>query len=211
MVSIFAFTLGVHLGKKVGLKGSSAGGDTAPVSTVADPLPNRQELTEQGKGAPQAVDESLNQTLHDEVGRTGVKIEVPRQVELPSESRATSAGATSTVVSPDSKEAKAEPRDEKIPEAELASIPAALRPASEGEFTLQVGSHQTLDEARDQVDGIETLGFKPFLRAALVKGKGVWYRVFMGGFPSKESADKAGQRFQSQHVIESYVVTKNAD
>src|SRR5476651_1191800 len=74
MVAIFAFTLGVHLGKKVPARPVVVGPvDTAPAVTSQDKTPNRQELTEQGKGTQQAVDESLNQALHDEVTRSGIK------------------------------------------------------------------------------------------------------------------------------------------
>jgi DedD protein len=95
MVAIFAFTLGVHLGKRVGPKGlAPAIGETETVPTIADKAPERQQLTEQSKGAQQAADESANQALHDEVARTGIKIDSPRQLQLPTQPRSGNAGAT---------------------------------------------------------------------------------------------------------------------
>ncbi len=201
MVSVFAFTLGVHLGKKVGLKMPGQGADTHSAATQGDELPNRQELTEHGKGVQQAVEESLNQSLHDEVGRTGIKLEVPRQVDLPSNP------AKRAEKSEKTEKATAEKSDAASPAA-IAGVPAALRPAPEGVFTLQIGSHPNLDEAKDQVDALEKLGFKPYLRAAEVKGKGKWFRIFLGGYPSKDAAEKAGQKYQSEQVVESFVVSK---
>ncbi len=201
MVSVFAFTLGVHLGKRVGLKLPGAGGDTHAAATVGDELPNRQELTEHGKGVQQAVEESLNQTLHDEVGRTGIKLEVPRQVDLPSKAPQPKSEAAETQHSTPTEGSNAAV-------AAIAGVPAALRAAPEGAFTLQIGSHPNLDEAKDQVEAIEKLGLKPYLRAAEVKGKGKWFRIFLGGFSTKDAAEKAGEKFQSEQVVESFVVSK---
>ncbi len=209
MVSVFAFTLGVHLGKKVGLKMPAEGGDTPAAATQHDELPNRQELTEHGKGVNAAVEESLNQALHDEVGRTGIKLEVPRQVDLPQTSK--SAAQTKATQLPEGTtepKKSASPTGEAAPAEAIAGVPAALRPAPEGVFTLQIGSHPNLDEAKDQVEALEKLGFKPYLRAAEVKGKGKWFRIFLGGYPTKDVAEKAGQKFQSEQVVESFVVSK---
>jgi cell division septation protein DedD len=195
MVAVFAFTLGVHLGKRVGVGGRLA---PAPEATTAitspDQLPNRQEFQEQSKAAQQAVDESLNQALHDEVARTGIKMDAPRQVELPEDPKG--AGAASAM-----------PKKSKFL-GTLQDIPAAQRAAPQGRFTLQIGSHNVVDEAKDQVDAVEALGFKPFLRAAEIRGKGKWYRVYVGGFFSRTEAEKAGQRYKSQHAIDSYIVAK---
>src|SRR5687768_1489129 len=84
MVALFAFTLGVHLGKRVG-SGTLAdhADEVKAAQTVADALPDRQDFVEHGDGVATAVDETLNQALHEEVARTGIKLDTPRQVELP--------------------------------------------------------------------------------------------------------------------------------
>ena len=67
-VATFAFTLGVHLGKKV--TSHSLNSPTAEVpqtATLQDNLPNKQELTEQARSAQAAADEELSHTLHEEV------------------------------------------------------------------------------------------------------------------------------------------------
>ncbi len=273
MVAVFAFTLGVHLGKRVGPKGYvAAPGDAEPVVTLPDQVPNRQELTEQAKGAQQAADESLNQALHDEVARTGIKLDTPRQVELPDHARSKNAGATtlnshvaSTHQAPDAHGADhhsaadshdasehkaanshgtdhktadaheagahqaADSHARKSPKIERRHLPvdpadieaakkgdpevdavAAHRPPPAGKFTLQIGSYPLIEEAKDQADSLEALGLRPFLRPAEVKGRR-WYRVFVGGFDSKETADQMGKRYVSQHMVEGYVVSKMTD
>lgn len=99
MVAVFAFTLGVHLGKKLGPGGHDGEehaqtGETLPAATIDDAVPSRLEMSEQTKGTDQAISESLNQVLHDEVGKTGIKVEKPRALALPKETVSTNAGAT---------------------------------------------------------------------------------------------------------------------
>jgi cell division protein FtsN len=219
MVAIFAFTLGVHLGKRVGPHGVAGGpADAETIPTVPDKIPNRQELTEQAKGAQQAADESLNQALHDEVARTGIKLDTPRQVELPDKPVAKNAGATTgdrsaQEVKPVAKtEAKHETpvKAETKPAQAEADAVALHRPAPAGKFTLQIGSYPVLDEARDQSDSLEALGMKPFMRPAEVKGKR-WFRLYVGGFKTKDAAEKMGARYVSQHMVEAYIVSKMVD
>lgn len=231
MVAVFAFTLGVHLGKRVGGHAIATGpGDAETVPTVPDKIPNRQELTEQAKGAQQAADESLNQALHDEVARTGIRLDTPRQLALPEKPIARNGGATTgspPVEMTDGKEpaaaqpadkaaapaatepekAAAEPRSEAKPENDAVAL---HRQAPAGRYTIQIGSFPVLEEARDQADSLEALGLKPYMRQATVRGK-VRYRLFFGGYDSRETADKAGKRYVSQHMIEAYVVSKRVD
>jgi cell division septation protein DedD len=186
MVALFAFTLGVHLGKNIGHAervGANPSGST-PAATVPDEVPNRQDLTEQAPGAPDVVDENLSRALHDEVAKTGIKLDHPRPVELPETQKKTAQDAPLA----------------------LESIAAAKRPSPSGHYTLQVGSHQKLNEAKDQVDALEALGLRPFLRAVDLETKGRWYRVYLGGFVSREDADSAGARFRAKKMIESFVV-----
>jgi cell division protein FtsN len=242
MVAIFAFTLGVHMGKaippKPGVEHAATGhgeGHEA-VGTVADKTPNRQELNEQSKGAQQAADESLDQSLKEEVAKTGIKLDQPRQIQLPDKPRSENAGATTTAgneshpahitndTAPMQAPAAHAPRAENHAAApadqheattpavaEPVTLPAAARrPSPAGKFTLQIGSFPAIDEARDQADSLEALGMKPFLRPAEVKGKR-WYRLYVGGFENHEAAEKAGKRYVAQHMVEAFVVSKMVD
>lgn len=235
MVAVFAFTLGVHLGKRVGPRVVAHGpGDAETAPTVPDKLPNRQELTEQAKGAQQAADESLNQALHDEVARTGIRLDTPRQLTLPEKTISKNGGATTggpavqhsdpvSVPVPAPTHASkpvgthsakdAEEGDEAAartaPVAAGDSV-ALLRSAPAGRFTLQIGSYPAFEEGRDQADSLEALGLKPHMRRAEVNGK-TWYRLYVGGFNSKEAAEKAGARYVSQRMIDAFIVAKRVD
>lgn len=204
MVAFFAFTLGVHLGKRVGAKALAPGLglEATAIPASEDKVPNRQEIQEQAKNAQATADESLSHALHDEVVRTGVKLDSARQIDLPEKPVSAQAGATTP--DPKTREASAP----KLSDESFESIEAARRPVPLGKFTLQIGSYPSVIEAKDQVDSMEALGLKPLLRAAEIKGKGKWYRIYLGGFASKEDAEKAGQRYRTQHVIDSYISSK---
>src|SRR4051812_45531783 len=99
MVALFAFTLGVHLGKRVMGKGAlHAIGEHAPVGTISDQVPSKPELKDQARGAQQASDEAIQKAVHDEVAKTGLKLDNPKTLELPKETKTKNAGATSPPV-----------------------------------------------------------------------------------------------------------------
>ncbi len=211
LVTIFAFTLGVHFGKRAAIESRPKETAEAVVAdTQNDQLPNRQELTEQGKAVAQAVDESLNETLHDEVIKTGVKLNTPVPVDLPEKTRAVGNGATTAAANtlpPTVKTGKPAP----TPNEAEQTIPAALRPSPGGKYTLQVGSYPSVEEAKQQAETLDAQGHKSFLRSAVVKGKGKWYRVFIGGYQSREGADQAGRMLKNKGVVNSYIVANQVE
>ena len=200
LVAFFAFTLGVHFGKEVG--GAPVihpPSDAQLASPAEDQLASRQDLNEQGRVAPRVAEEVLDQSLQDEVKKQGLKLDVPRQVDLPPVHKAEvppSAASASSVV-------------HGVGHYD-SDTPALKRPAPEGVFTLQVGSFATAQEGNDQIESLDSLGLKPYLRLVNVRGKR-WFRVYMGGFPSQSVADQAGSRYLKQHLIENFVVSKTAE
>ena len=95
LVAGFAFTLGVHLGKRIyKVEPKIAAVINDPVATEGEPHPSRPDLVEQRKGVENAVEEALSRELHDEVSRTGIKLETGRQMKLPKSARSKNKGAT---------------------------------------------------------------------------------------------------------------------
>lgn len=197
-VVAFAFTLGVHFGKRVGAKSLEKHPEmkNPVVETVSDRNPPLQEIQEQSKGASQVADENLNQVLYDEVARVGMKLETRRQVELPKET-------------PDEK--IAHPLDKpssKMDSESILNTEAARRQPPSGKFTLQVGSSSSTQAILDQVESLESLGMKPYLRLSNSAGKEKLFQVYLGGFASQQDAETAGEKYRNQHVIDSYVATQ---
>jgi hypothetical protein len=93
---LFLFTLGLHTGKRLGMHPvieiSPTEGKSYPI--VADKVPNRQELFEQGRNSGEVADRLLGTSLKAEVESNHLKLEVSRPTELPDEPSSRSAGAT---------------------------------------------------------------------------------------------------------------------
>lgn len=194
LVAIFAFTMGVHLGKRVGPKPPELAETAAPLGEgVEDRTGSAQDLTDQNKGAALETEEALDKAAHDEVSRTGLKLDQPKQVDLPAESKS-------------EKMDRAEKKNNTDESLKVEDLPAFKREAPAGKYWLQIGSHQKIEEAQALIAKKEALGLKPFLRIANLAGRGQWYRVYIEGYPNKAAADLGGTDLQKKGLIESFVV-----
>jgi cell division protein FtsN len=110
---------------------------------------------------------------------------------------AKNAEAAAPAAAPAPKKEKKEPAPQEeaaTPEATPAKpVRAALDlgPAKPGEFTIQVSSYQTREEAKAYSAALERKGFHPFVVAATLNDKGTWYRVRLGRFQSEDDAIEA--------------------
>ena len=205
-VALFAFTLGVHLGKQVVPKASEAVGEVKandPLLPAETQAPSRVEISGEVKHIPAAVDETLDQSLRDEIAKTGMKVDKARQLELPSEVHKE---VTAPEVGHDTKTAETptEPKVEKKspPRAESATNSGASR------FTLQVGSFPSLREAEPELLKLNENGLRAEVREVELAGKGKWFRLFVGQFDSAKDAEKAGKSFKKERRIAEFVVVR---
>jgi len=61
----------------------------------------------------------------------------------------------------------------------------------EGSFEIQVAAYQDRPKAEQAVDKLKPLGYLPRIVQKDLPGKGVWFRVIVGGFESREKAQVA--------------------
>jgi DedD protein len=95
------------------------------------------------------------------------------------------------------------------------STPAAAHPApkvpdatsSTGAFTLQLGASPNRDDAERQASRLREKGYAPYIVTAEVPGKGTWYRVRMGSFPTKDAATRYLQDFKRETQAEAFVAS----
>ncbi|MBL8924158.1 MAG: SPOR domain-containing protein [Myxococcaceae bacterium] len=78
----------------------------------------------------------------------------------------------------------------------------------EGGWTLQLSAYQDKGEAERFAAGLRDKGYAPFIIEANVPGKGVWFRVRMGRFGSKEAATTYLSDFKRETSIAG-IVTNN--
>jgi len=80
---------------------------------------------------------------------------------------------------------------------------------ADGSWTLQLSAYQDKGEADRFAAGLRDKGYAPFLVEANLPGKGLWYRVRMGRFPSKEAASHYLADFKRETAISGIVTTAN--
>lgn len=185
-VALFAFTLGVHLGKQVVPKPIDLQAKEESVETLESAKtenPDRTEIDAEVKNVPGAVSEVLDQNLRDEVARTGLTIEKPKTLTLPSQTKKeTHSAIQNKVISPVS--------------------------SPKGRYTLQVGSYPNLKEAEPELLKLNENGLRPIVKEVELKGKGRWYRVVVGEYASARDAETAGNSFRKENRIDAFVVIR---
>lgn len=96
------------------------------------------------------------------------------------------------------KEAAARPA-EKEPTPKAPAAPAA------GGFTVQVGAFPTRTEADALVARLRSQGLSPYVVAAEVQGKGLFHRVRLGRFRSREEARRYLEDLQRETSVSGFV------
>lgn len=94
----------------------------------------------------------------------------------------------------------------------LDAIARAQKPAEavpNGPFTLQLVASQDRAEADRFAARLRDKGFAPYIVEATVPGRGIWYRVRMGSFPSKEAATRYLQDFRRETQLDAFVASTN--
>ena len=88
------------------------------------------------------------------------------------------------------------------------AVPSELYSAKrpDPEYRIQVASYQDLGKAEDHVQTLKQLGHEAFVEKVVVKGKGTWYRVGIGRFKNKETAERAGTDLKGQGIVAYYSV-----
>jgi septal ring-binding cell division protein DamX len=226
LVAIFAFTLGVHLGKRVTPKaGGGPVAETSALPTLPDKVPNQQEIGEESKNTGQRADEALGQALHEEVLKTGIKLDQGKTMDLPKESKGEKADKSDKPVKAGEPTSANASKDEKSGRDLKVRLDETEDSAAEenrsahhgstaavvGKYTLQIGSYPSLREAQQSISELPEKGLKPFIKSADIKGKGKWYRVFAGVYGTRQEAETAGVRMKAERTINSFVVSKLTD
>lgn len=97
-------------------------------------------------------------------------------------------------------------------ELEKFSTPAATEAAPQstmaGKFTIQLGSYNTMDEAKQFAEGFTVRGYSPIINEVKIEGKGNWYRVSLGLFNSVEEAKTYIKSEQSLFSGQDHIITE---
>jgi cell division septation protein DedD len=73
-------------------------------------------------------------------------------------------------------------------------------------FSLQVASRRNRARSLAHAEALRREGLEAFTVPAQIRGKGMWYRVLIGGFDSASSAVEAGKNLQAKGRVQEAVV-----
>ncbi len=190
-VAIFAFTLGIHFGKQLTPDPTTAASDT-------------HESAGEAAGEEEA---------HVAVGDRAEQLPEKEKL-LEAAKAAPTAGDDAVAKALQDEVAKTGIKLEKPIETDLPNETAPAAEASgkhsarpNGNFTLQVAAFPSELEAKKRLQEIVHRDESAFVEKAEVKNK-TWYRVYVGGFVSKQDAEKRGKQLVSKRVIDGYVVSR---
>jgi len=200
-----AFTGGFWLGQKQGIE-TAAGEDKARLEKLLKEQQDEMKLLRQ-EAAKQKVKPDVSTT---QVGDLTFYNELPHQSVKPSPLHANNTDVKNMQKQavPDSHEPSASTTEmRKMIEQEMRQSPqkyvklvapklapkvvdANASKSTQG-FILQVGSFQKRVDADAFLPKLTKRGFSPLIRRVELPSLGVWYRVYITGYDSKEAANKA--------------------
>ena len=99
------------------------------------------------------------------------------------------------------------PQEIKEPENSVATAAAEI---PKGKYTVQVGSYQSAEEASALVKGWKGKGYSSFMSVGQIPQKGTWYRVRIGGFPTREKAEDFLEKFKVKEKTAGLVVLSSS-
>lgn len=87
-------------------------------------------------------------------------------------------------------------------------LPSPVKP-KEVRFTIQVGSFQDRESAERLALELESLGYDAYVEKAVIPHRGVWYRVRVGNFATKEEAKAWADRNLEKMGRKGYPTTRS--
>lgn len=191
----FFFTLGLHYGKKLPAN-MTANTDTheagGKLEESTEALPPRETLEQGAQHSGGATEESIKDATKAELAQSDVKLESPKQVDLPG---AKKAGEESAAAHPESEPASGT-------ETKTESKVSAPK------FAIQLGSYPTKKEAQLKVKTLTKRGIESDIRTATVNGA-TRYRVVIPGFSKLAAANFRGRELVKAKKVDAFIVIKD--
>jgi cell division protein FtsN len=90
------------------------------------------------------------------------------------------------------------------PQPKKETVIAAAAP-SKVRFTVQIGSYPDKDMAEEEMKSMKKRGYAAFITASELPDKGTWYRVRLGSFANKDSAEKLARELRAKEGMSPFV------
>jgi cell division septation protein DedD len=205
VVACLVFVLGVMVGKR--LESRERVARKALTSAAVDPLAALDELGADERAAPDdlafptalaAGDAKARARALDAADLVPARSFAPEGTGAAMQAaRAVAAGAAEAQAAAAPEPAKADPPK--------AGAPRPAAAVDDRKFTLQISSFQERAEADALVAKLNGLGYKPFIIMSDVPEKGIFFRVRIGEYPTRDAALGAKEEFEKKERIIAYV------
>lgn len=106
------------------------------------------------------------------------------------------------IPAPAAEESETKPKEVPPPTIQPPAVAAA-----EGQFTIQVGSHNNVGQANEQAEKLRTAGFEPRVVSVDIPKRGRWYRVQSGSFNDRVEANRYGAQVLAKGAAETFVIS----
>lgn len=206
LIAITSFVFGVKIGKNYSYE--TAGftpEDRAKVELLSGQEERVNEVVEERKveaeDKTQLLDlnKKLEERIKEETSSQGKRFE-NEQVTEPAPETPSNEGDTT-----DTGNQMVEPVPGTVVEQPGTSKPKTVKDQYSGKYTIQLGSHRSLEEAEAFAEGFKVRGYNPIINEAELPNRGIWYRVSLGVFETvseaKEFVKKEQSLFQGQEYI----------
>ncbi len=194
-------------------KPSEAGKAKRPVKP---PKINRQELTfpialTEEDDRPE-VAAALAAAAAEEASLAGLEDPVDSQPEQPKQEVTARLPASAVVGSTNDNIKRTAKHDPLVKAAIQEGDSYSPAPSGrEGEYTLQVISYDNPEPARAFAEGLRARGHQAYVVDADIPGRGRYYRVRIGPFPSKWKANIYQRRFEEDERMSTFIVQKRRE
>jgi DedD protein len=238
LVACMLFVLGVIVGKRLESRGRAVSPEIEDPLALLDKVATSPRPAQSGVTLPQALFGTNSKGAdklgrkgtpvapavieHESAKpvpppKTAVEVMPQAKSARKPEAKAAAGEEKKSATKPELAEAKAKPSASNPAEAKPAEVKVAKPVAiptvaaggdskSKGHFTLQLSSFQ--DKAEAEAFAQKFAGERPYMVKSDIPGKGIWYRVRVGDFPSTKDAMAAKEAFEKKHSVIAYVAQR---
>ena len=99
----------------------------------------------------------------------------------------------------------------RVATAEVNAKPApAARPVSgqAGDYTVQVSSFRSLDQASDLKGRLSKRGYSAYVQSVDLSERGTWHRVRVGNYRDKDGAERVASDIRSRESLPAIVTRR---
>ncbi len=203
------FFLGYYMGKYEKKQGSP--GESLPPlpEVVSKNLPKPEEFTFY-KTLTEKENKTVSIDLKPKTANTENKPEKKEAVGSPKEHNQPAVKEKSAESTVEKKSSQPEPVKQPpvkpSPAPEKKTVTAKQSAPPKLRYAVQVSSHQEKQAAEDEVKRMKQNGFAAFIVVSELPGKGKWYRVRLGSFTNKDSAEKLQKNVNAKAGVSSILV-----